>query len=611
MIDEDLYQQAADELNTDKRRPHLWARACALASDDHDEARFLYTNLRVEELLAEREIAASKPGASSIDEADQILGLTPLDDTFAGEDIPSSVSTPAGVDAPDAAADGLFLEPLNPDAFDEPGANAIPDPLLKDPDADLMEDYVAENHELLDDTYASNEFADTEMELDSSRVELEDTSKLDTTNAISSDFSQNNLSHSNDDLSATFDDEFHKDTAQLVDNIDLTGPLGEQALQASTDDLPVDNTALPAAVTDSPLTVDGDSINSDTETSDYPLAHASDLTQSNLDVLEAHNNELDSMLENTKYDQNKPATPDDEADWLEAPVEPADPPDTPRESREPLILEQDPLTDELTRQADELDIDSKSDETADFSQKIAEQLAADDRFPDHVDNAEVNEALGSDLDDRFVAPDQVSEHTESAQDATAPETLPAAAAIAATSAAAVGATGLSGSRQPNSADIEGYEHDDAGIEHMFPLDLTPGRSGKEYAIYRRDNRAQAVKKGVSWSALFLTLPYLLYRQLFGTALAYVALWIVAIGGLVLAGLAWMDAGAEVTPVVQACTIGFGLLAFIGLLYLPFRYGNQWRANKLENRGFDLVARAKGKNPGRAIARARRHSALGS
>jgi len=55
MIDEELYELAAAELNSDKRKPQLWARACALASDDHDEARYLYTNLRVEELLTERE----------------------------------------------------------------------------------------------------------------------------------------------------------------------------------------------------------------------------------------------------------------------------------------------------------------------------------------------------------------------------------------------------------------------------------------------------------------------------------------------------------------------------------------------------------------------------
>jgi len=51
MIDEDLYKIATDELNSDARKPDVWARACALASDDHDEARFLYTNLRVEEML--------------------------------------------------------------------------------------------------------------------------------------------------------------------------------------------------------------------------------------------------------------------------------------------------------------------------------------------------------------------------------------------------------------------------------------------------------------------------------------------------------------------------------------------------------------------------------
>ncbi|PID62310.1 MAG: hypothetical protein CSB44_04245 [Gammaproteobacteria bacterium] len=54
MIDEELYQEATEELDTNRRRPHLWARACALANDDHDEARYLYTNLRVEEMLQER-----------------------------------------------------------------------------------------------------------------------------------------------------------------------------------------------------------------------------------------------------------------------------------------------------------------------------------------------------------------------------------------------------------------------------------------------------------------------------------------------------------------------------------------------------------------------------
>ena len=51
MIDEELYKRATEELDSDARKPDVWTRACALASDDHDEARFLYTNLRVEEML--------------------------------------------------------------------------------------------------------------------------------------------------------------------------------------------------------------------------------------------------------------------------------------------------------------------------------------------------------------------------------------------------------------------------------------------------------------------------------------------------------------------------------------------------------------------------------
>lgn len=548
MIDEELYQQAADELNTNKRRPHLWARACALASDDHDEARFLYTNLRVEELLAER--ANNGPDVDNLAQADVTLGLAPLDETIADDDIPSSVSTPAGVDAPDAASDGLRLEAFDGDTF-----------LPQDPDAELMADYVPEKHDALDDTYAGDEIAEAEfeLELESFKAEQANNPTLDETGA---------------DLTQTLDDELHKDTTELVDNIDLAQTPADEVLQGSG--------------------------NGDSETAEFTLDHPGDLTQANVQVLEAHTNELDSMLEDTAYKPDQPAKPDEDLDWLDAEMDSTDVPDNTGAPREPLIIEDDPLTDELTRQADELDIGSQSDETADVSQQIAEQLAMDDSFPKPAYES-----------DEHTATEQVSDLTESTQDASEPDALPAAATIAAASALAVGAPDLSSPRQYDSVGTEDREHEQVGIEHTFPLDLRPGRAGKEYFVYRRDQQAQAVKKGVSWSALLLTLPYLLYRQLFGTALAYAVLWIIAIGGLVISGLAWLDGGSDVTPLLQACTIGFGLLAFIGLVYLPFRYGNEWRANNLENRGFDLVARATATNPGRAIARARRHSALGS
>ena len=56
MREEDLYELATDELNSRSRKADLWARACALATDDVDEARYLYTNLRVEELAIDHNV---------------------------------------------------------------------------------------------------------------------------------------------------------------------------------------------------------------------------------------------------------------------------------------------------------------------------------------------------------------------------------------------------------------------------------------------------------------------------------------------------------------------------------------------------------------------------
>ncbi|MFK7892857.1 MAG: hypothetical protein AB8B63_18735, partial [Granulosicoccus sp.] len=84
MIDEDLYQKAADELNSDRRRPHIWARACALASDDQDEARYLYTNLRVEELLAER-ATLSEQGSVEPETLDATLAIEPSGEAVTGD----------------------------------------------------------------------------------------------------------------------------------------------------------------------------------------------------------------------------------------------------------------------------------------------------------------------------------------------------------------------------------------------------------------------------------------------------------------------------------------------------------------------------------------------
>jgi len=121
MIDEELYQLAADELNSDRRKSDIWARACALASDDHDEARYLYTNLRVEEMLAERE-AGNDPVAAAAGFANEHTSADTLAESLDDVDYDES-KTAAVIDHSAAlnpkAYDGLELEPLDLSHLDE------------------------------------------------------------------------------------------------------------------------------------------------------------------------------------------------------------------------------------------------------------------------------------------------------------------------------------------------------------------------------------------------------------------------------------------------------------------------------------------------------------
>ncbi|MFK8083347.1 MAG: hypothetical protein AB8B97_23965 [Granulosicoccus sp.] len=640
MIDEELYQQAADELNSDRRRPHIWARACALASDDHDEARYLYTNLRVEELLAEREKQLDAPIDASIIETDTTLALTPLDgeqpeddevsgllDEFSSasdeEDIPSSISAPSGIDLPDAKDNPMQREALT---IDEPQTvdGSIIDELME-PDADLMADYVPDDFSSLDDTYADDGTSVVGLAEEDFVQELEPYTDENDENDETADYSDTGVFIPEDavvekdfDLDSTSSLNLSADDIALIQSNDSEAPV-EASIESPTEasiefpsaaptETPIEASIEEAApdVQSEPLSVDApadDSIEFSSrsnetavfgdETSDaldqYTDDNVDDLTQSNMDVLDAHTSELDEMLEDARSQpaEQTDTTPTDlEMDWVEDDATPDDAQDSPRD-REPTIIDADPFSDELSRQADELDLTDNEGSHSTFTDQIERDLTEDDFFSD-TEQAQADN----------------TPQVDTPQDNT-PQTKVAEAAVAATAAAAIASAPDLSSPGTHQQSIE----NSAGLDD-YPLDLTEGRKGSLFSIYRRNDQAQAVKSGVSWSALFLTLPYLIYRQLFGTALAYAVVWIIAIGGLILSGLAWSDAGANVTPLIQASTIGFALLAFIGLVYLPFRYANSWRGEKLEDRGFELVALAKAKNPGKAIARARRYAVLG-
>ena len=108
MQEDDLYKLATDELNSRNRKADLWARACALATDDVDEARYLYTNLRVEELALEHNVETglamdqSSPDAGSLDveESGDVTSMEDLTASLHADDTnfsSGSGTTPAQV----------------------------------------------------------------------------------------------------------------------------------------------------------------------------------------------------------------------------------------------------------------------------------------------------------------------------------------------------------------------------------------------------------------------------------------------------------------------------------------------------------------------------------
>lgn len=456
MIDEELYELAAAELNSDKRNARLWARACALASDDHDEARFLYTNLRVEELLAARNAPAPQALTDSAYTSD--IDASSSADLSANE----ATGSPADEGLSADPFDDLRLEPL------EAGEN-------------------------------TTEVASARAGIDSPSAD-----------ALSAEDLQN---FANDDASRP--ESVHGDThLELPDvEIDLDPASVMQMNDAETGSV--------SAIDGQPAPLPADEVNT-AET---------DTTQAN----------------------DEPHKPLNEPGWLDEDV---------RVERE--------ATDFATRKA--------SVETEALAQDLERQAS---------------EMSGAEAGAVVPAADTTSA-SDDGMDVTA----------AAVGAAAV----VAGTAATDASDIPAAEpvaQSDDGVTDADLEALNTGGSNS-FLIYRRnDGNMRAVKLGVSWPALFFTFPWLMSRGLIGTALIYALLWAVLLAALLWTGFAWLDAGALATLPLKLWTLGFAALAVIGLLYIPFRYGNTWHARKLERRGFEYQLSVSADNRQQAVDRLRK------
>lgn len=453
MIDEDLYKIATDELNSDARKPDVWARACALANDDHDEARFLYTNLRVEDMLSDTDRKHTLPSGD-----------------------PGQNSRQAHPDPTDT----LELE----------------QPELKD--ADPMQSL-----ELSLDDDLPSPVASTRSGIDTKHSPLP-TGELD-------GFDIGNL----DAATSASGSEIVSDKVVEFDD-ETMAELSALSLENASD-----NNALSG--------ITGEAINDQIVNPDPVVDHlpARSVTPNNNDIV------------SDVYDSSA------------------------AQSRPQILSPEDQRKAELSRE-----FERQAQSMHDDEHEALEESDSFRSVEEHDRTAEVTDADAAYASRALEAPNK-----------TATSAKPAV--------------------RSDYAEPSNMLDDDNTWEFNSELDTGAGRS---FMILSRQDAIKAIKFGVSWPALFFTFPWLISKALFGTALIYGCLWIVSLGGLFFSANSWLNAGADASTNIKLWTGAFALLAIIGLLYIPFRYGNRWVADKLQNRGFEYQALVSASNKLDAVAR---------
>lgn len=622
MIDEELYQKAADELNSDRRRPHIWARACALADDDHDEARYLYTNLRVEELLAEAERGGGAGGETAAEDEDVELALEPVEFGSLPEVGDGRVeSIPAGgggdatpfPDAPegdDAARPESVRGRLTLDLEHDATLDLDPDDVQRLNEAERGAVSAIDGRDVPDGSARYGGAAadgagepgpgpiDVAPPTDAARDEGDAGGELGTDEP----FAGGDAS-TRDDGSAA-EPPASADAAAVDDDANA-------AFRSTRDDGDGDASERTPVETSSPPPLDDPTVGERF----FDEAFADDLT-GEIAAADA----LDEVPGDTSFDDWSPDdgvvetvgadgdAPDDVGidDTIAL-----DPPPRPSPG-----AELDPLDD-----LDRLDEVFRAERRQLASPPMPPSAADDDALTREL-RRQAEELPGA--DSSSVIAHEPLDTLPTRRVGQAPDDAPAVAAALAATAAGTGVVRRGDARTADEADAERADAggvgdvDDADAPHATaddgpfavtdePFEITDERGGDtEYAVFVDDGgrRAQAVRQGNCWGALLATLPWLLYRRLFGTAIVYALFALTVLAGLLMTGLAWQEAGAAATLATKGATIGFALLAVFGLLVLPFRKGNHWREDKLERRGFELVAYVRTRERDRAIALAR-------
>ena len=573
MSDQELYQQAIDELNSDRRRPDLWARAVAIATDDHDEARDLYTNLRVEELIAER-------------------GPTTM---------------PADAE-PDFAALSLALAEGD-----------------EQPAEDLTEkrEEVETAFASLDSIDLSNESDVSSLEDLTSSLEAGPTLTDDTDLAATADQLQTNNALDTLTQDPLAQDTFTQDTlAQNGLTVGAQATDSDALDRVSLSDLSLEDDSGPVLSLDSGSSESG--LLSAEPDAERPLSFDDAGFDDSIEITEIAPEEsaLDSLANELQSNIGDTYTPETTGEDFLDTVQATDYIDTPAET--PLS---DATTDQLTPSgavADDNDLTLKTDSMeAVFNEAELAAKAAKDAETDSLQLQPVAETdsmpRGSTVD---YTPDEervvftTSDMLVTEHDQTQSRTQ----SFDATSSFDNDYTvDLSGSHDSDGEpvinnpeiDLDGRANQTSAndpvrtsaADDQFILNPESNPRGTAYALLTNDNgEARAIKSGVSWPAMFVTLPWLLIKGLWGTALAYLAMLLVFVAVFVALAISVNDSQSGFDLTAQIAFGIFGLLAVIGLFYLPFKYGNQWLLEKAYRKGFNQKASVLAKSTNDALGR---------
>ncbi len=613
MREEDLYELATDELNSRNRKADLWARACALATDDVDEARYLYTNLRVEELAIEHEVDLTQANAAftqELQEPDLTLALASPEGNTSSQRIPDnddeSNLTPAqlalkrvndsmGGDSTNQLPTGLSLQDDPASAGAQSSAdksgNAKADDELelsldesvlvtpdgKDTKANPESDSNSSGMVLGDLTSDNNAVGDNTIHIDA------DSSVLDI-DAVKSELPGKTEKTDPDSANAIVTDQLRPEEVTLADSNAFFSDDKNSVSEGSK------STAADKASQASGIAPDN-STGDDSITPDAPAIAGTGASGNKEDLLGDFSADLRNAAQAEQAKKSNSFADESLAALMSLESPETSPASSAIETTQPASSNNDKSLPDTSSDADISTVESpessesagiepaaKPGTTDTFNESDFENFsqAGTDAMVPGVRNSAKPSLRQKDTDD-----ETAGEITELIGSGLQPAQEPAAAGLA---------TALSAEQEVNgrAQDLTIADNaEDTDQTNVAAMQDADSARAREFAIYQHASGVvSAVPKGGNLKAMLFTLPWLVSRRLWGHSLVYLLLVLVLLMAVITTATIVSNQWPNVDMLDMGAAVAFVLLTVVGLFYLPYRLANSWQEEKIASKGYE-------------------------